>query len=339
MMGHMMTGKTTKKTTLKATQRSESVTASSLEPLEKALYLKLKDFRNILEGRNIIIAVSGGIDSIILLHALAKLQGRLAYKLHVVHVNHGVRAKEADTDEEFVKEIAAKLKVPVITHKLKIPLGKASENNLREKRYHILFAEKKKLNASVIITAHHRDDLIETRLMRLLQGTGIHGLKAMTFLSSDEIMRPLLELSRRDIEDYAKKLNLRWRNDATNSDTTKFRNWIRRNWIARLKMDHPGYVDNLFESLERLVRQSEALETAATKKDFTYFSREHLINQSTIKVEEEIYNFLRHNTVDRVTSQHVAEFKKRLETNRKKFIFRLAGQDWTVDAKRVVPAS
>lgn len=311
-----------------------SPTATPLEPLEKALYMKMKERSDLLENKKVIIAVSGGIDSVVLMHALTKLQSRLKYELHVVHINHGVRAVEADSDEEFVVEIAKKLKLPVITEKFKIP--KASENNLRERRYEILFNVKKKLGASCIITAHHKDDLIETRLMRLLHGTGIHGLKAMSFVSAEGTMRPLLEKSRRDVEEYAKKLDLRWRNDATNSDTTKFRNWIRRNWIAKLRADHPGYVDNLFESLERLVRAAESSQKAQPIKS-VYFERSEFKRLGEEELKENIYNFLRQNTQARVTSQHVNEFMKRLSTNRKKFEFRIAGQDWIVDQNRVVP--
>jgi tRNA(Ile)-lysidine synthase len=83
----------------------------------------------------------------------------------VVHINHGVRAKDADGDEAFVKALAEKMKIDFTSEKFKI--SKASENNLREKRYEILFKVKKKEGASVIFTAHHRDDLLETRLMSL----------------------------------------------------------------------------------------------------------------------------------------------------------------------------
>ncbi|MBK9294402.1 MAG: tRNA lysidine(34) synthetase TilS [Oligoflexia bacterium] len=314
-----------------------SPTATPLEPLEKSLYMTMSQRRDLLENKKVIIAVSGGIDSVVLMHALAKLQSRLKYQLIVAHINHGVRAIEADTDEEFVIEMAKKLKLQVISEKFKI--AKASENNLRQKRYEILFAIKKKLNASCIITAHHKDDLIETRLMRLLHGTGIHGLKAMSFVSDEGVMRPMLNKTRRDVEDYARKLDLRWRNDATNSDTTKFRNWIRRNWIAKLRADHPGYLDNLFESLERLVNAAERAQKLEAKKEnaLINFQRDFFKTLEEDKLKEEIFNFLRQNTEQRVTSKHVDEFKKRLTTNRKNFEFRLAGRDWVVNKTQVVP--
>ncbi len=307
-----------------------SPTASPLEPLERSLYMKLRDLRTMLENKNLVVAVSGGLDSVVLLNALHNLSGRINYKINVVHINHGVRGTESDRDEKFVKEFAKSLGVPVTSKKLTNTDFKSSENNLRQLRYHILIAAKNKLKASAIVTAHHRDDLIETRLMRLLQGTGIHGLKSMTLLSSEGVMRPLLEMSRRDIEIYAKKTKLHWRNDSTNSDTSKLRNWIRRNWLSRLRMDHPGYVDSLYVSLERLVRAGEQSEINSITETF-------IINKEDLR-DESIYSFLRHNTRERVTSRHVMEFKKRILTQRKKFSFRLAGQDWNVENLRVTAA-
>ncbi len=319
----------------KFSSRKQSPTGTSLLPLEKKLYLALKPFKKILDGQNVVVAVSGGIDSIVLLHALVQLVGRINYKIFVAHINHDVRAKEADTDEDFVVETAKALGVPVITKKFKVPRDKASENTLREKRYQILFDVKTQMGASVIITAHHKDDLIETRLMRLLQGTGVYGLKAMVPLSPEGVLRPLLGMGRRDVELYAKGLALRWRNDATNSDTTKFRNWIRRNWIARLRMDHPGYVETLFESLERLVqvapktssgKASEGIEALVVILDRKALSKMPLQEEKAAAV----WRFLKQNTSARVTSSHVKEFLKRLDTPRKSFGFRLAGQDWLV---------
>ncbi len=345
-MAVMMSGKSIP-AKLKNSKRQDSLTGIPLDPLEKKLYMVMSEYRNVLENQNVVVAVSGGIDSVILLNALVKLTGRLKYKIFVAHINHGVRAKDADGDEAFVIEMANRLGVPVITKKFKIPKLKVSENALRERRYEILFDVKHQMGASVIITAHHRDDLIETRLMRLLHGTGIHGLKAMTIISPEGLLRPFLTLTRRDIEIYAKKLGLRWRNDATNSDTTKFRNWIRRNWIARLRMDHPGYVDSLFESLERLVKATEGLTVkqgsantkikvttpaaGAGKVSVTVLDREALKKLSDHEQDEEIYAFLRQNTSTRVTSSHVKEFKKRLQTPRKSFGFRVATQDWSVE--------
>ncbi len=259
------------------------------------------------------------------------LMKTLGYLLHVVHVNHGVRGIDADADSDFVKSHCKKLKVPCTIKKLKKIKLHAGEGLLREKRYEILFNEKKKIKASFIVTAHHRDDLLETRLMRLLQGSGIHGLKAMVVKSDEGIMRPFLEINRSEIEQYARKKKLIWRNDATNEDTAKLRNWIRRKWLRVLRVEHPEYIDNLFESLERVVHNN----TQSVVE--TEFDRKMALNFDEAIVDQKVYGFLRHHAQGRITSRHVSEFKKRLRSTRSHFVFRLAGVNWMVSQDRVAP--
>ena len=317
-------------------KRLLSPTASRLEPLEKRVYQKLKVLRSQLEKQTLLVAVSGGLDSVVLLHVLHSLRERLQIKLHLVHVNHGVRGKDSDHDSHFVAALAKKMGLPVTRKKIKGDMSGAGENLLRRLRYEILFAVKDQVKATFVLTAHHQDDLLETRLMRLLQGTGIHGLKAMTILDQDRLLRPLLDVKRKEIEEYAKSKKIQWRNDATNLDTTKLRNWIRRNWLGVLRAEHPEYVQNLFDGLERLVQNNPPLPKLTDKN----FDRTKLAGDSRPPAGETdnlVYNYLRHYAKARVTSKHVAEFKKRLASKRKKFSFRLAGALWRVEGSQVFP--
>jgi tRNA(Ile)-lysidine synthase len=310
--------------------RKESPTGTPLEPLEKKIYQRLKGLRSQLEGQKLLVAVSGGIDSVVLLYVLRALSTRLGYSLHVAHVNHGVRGMEADSDSEFVKEISKKLGLIYTGKKLEQIKVTAGEGLLRKRRYEILFDLKKKLKAAFIVVAHHRDDLLETRLMRLLQGTGIHGLKAMVVQSEEGVLRPFLEIARAEIEQYARSKKLRWRNDATNEDTTKLRNWIRRNWLRTLRLEHPEYVDNLFESLHRIIESNDGRGGLGASSNLSVFNRKSLTT-------DEIYTYLRHHAQSRVTSRHVSEFKKRLSSPQRRFTFRLAGVDWLVNQDSVAP--
>jgi tRNA(Ile)-lysidine synthase len=307
-------------------RRLQSPTGNSLHPLEKKIYQEIKPLRARLENENIVVAVSGGIDSVALIHVLSALQSRFNYKLHIVHINHNVRGPESEADSKFVGELAKLLKVSLTRKKLPKFLKNPSENTLREGRYRLLFQAAEKLKSPIVVTAHHQDDLLETRLMRLLQGTGIQGLKSMTLLSSEDILRPFIKLTRRDIEAYARTKNLAWRNDATNFDTTKFRNWIRRNWLGVLRREHPEYLGTLASSLERIVasHSGDGLKAPSDKG----LERRGLS-------DERVYNYLRYHAKNRVTSRHVAEFKKQLRSSRKKFKFRLAGTDWSVDQSSV----
>jgi tRNA(Ile)-lysidine synthase len=309
-------------------RRLLSPTGNSLHPLEKKIYQELKTLRGRLEGENIVVAVSGGIDSVVLIHVLAALQSRFKYKLHIVHINHNVRGPESEADSSFVGELSKQLHVSLTRKKLPKFTKSPSENTLREGRYKLLFQAAEKLKAALVVTAHHQDDLLETRLMRLLQGTGIHGLKSMKLLSSEGILRPFISLTRRDIETYARTKNLAWRNDATNFDTTKFRNWIRRNWLGVLRREHPEYLATLASSLERIIitHKTDDLESASSKT----LSR-------AIVSDDLVYSYLRYHAKKRVTSRHVTEFKKLLASPKKKFKFRLAGIDWSVDQSSVEP--
>jgi tRNA(Ile)-lysidine synthase len=317
-------------------RRLLSPTGTTLEPLEKAVYQQLKKHRGQLEGRTLVVAVSGGIDSVVLLHVLHGLQSRLGYKLHIAHINHGVRGRESDADQKFVKRLSEELKVPLTQRKLHGIDVTAGENLLRKRRYEVLFQTMQRLKATYVVTAHHKDDLLETRLMRLLQGTGVHGLKAMTVINNEGVLRPLLHVTRRDIELYAKKKDLEWRNDATNHDTTKFRNWIRRNWLGVLKQDHPEYVPTLFNSLERLILDNKHV-TVEPLPEKT-FDRTKLLKGGMLgETDDRVYVFLKQHAKTRITSRHVTEFKKQLVNPRKNFSFRLAGVDWKVEKQNVQP--
>src|SRR5262245_22797962 len=150
-------------------RRKLSPTGTPLDPLEKQVYGELKGLRRSLENKKIIVAVSGGLDSVALLQVLHALSERLRIRLHVVHINHGVRGKDADSDAAFVRGLTRSYKIPMTLVKLRRLGAGASENAMRQKRYLALFSNKKRLGATYIAIAHHRDDLLETRLMRLLQ--------------------------------------------------------------------------------------------------------------------------------------------------------------------------
>jgi len=269
-------------------RRAQSPTGNSLHPLEKKVYQELKGLKTELESKPVVVAVSGGIDSVVLLHVLVAIQSRFNYKIHVVHINHGVRGPESEADSVFVGDLTKKLKVPLIRRKLGKFKKSPSENTLRQGRYTLLFEATEKLHAPFVITAHHQDDLLETRLMRLLHGTGIHGLTAMTLLSDEGVLRPFINLTRRDIEEYARSRNLEWRNDATNFDTTKFRNWIRRNWIGSLRREHPEYLKTLASSLERIISTYTSVGGGAKEATSRTFSR------SDATTDEKVISYLRY---------------------------------------------
>lgn len=175
-----------------------------------------------------IIAVSGGVDSMVLLHSLRRFHPQHTYI--VAHVNHGMR-KTAHYDEELVKKVA-------IQHGLRfestnLHLGeKASETLARTKRYEYLRALQKKHKAEAIITAHHQDDVIETCFLNLVRGTGHRGLVSLD--SRAMLIRPLLNMPKSTLIRYAQLNGIQWNEDNTNTDTTILRNKIRHEVVPEM---------------------------------------------------------------------------------------------------------
>lgn len=177
-----------------------------------------------------VLAVSGGVDSVVLLDLLAKISG---VELIIAHFDHGIRA-DSNLDAEFVEELARK-------YKIKFYLGReslgpdASEAMARTARYKFLNRVVEKVDADAIVTAHHQDDLIETAILNIMRGTTARGLGSLK--STNEVIRPLLEFSKSEITEYAKKHNLKWREDESNQDQKYLRNYIRHNIASKMSVE------------------------------------------------------------------------------------------------------
>lgn len=164
-----------------------------------------------------LLAVSGGIDSVVLLDKMI----RDGHDATVAHFDHGVRDDSA-ADARFVGELAKKYGVQFVT--VREELAGAGEDIFRKRRYAFLFAEAKKRSA-ILVTAHHSDDIIETIAINIHRGTGWRGLAVF---DSKTVYRPLLKETKRSLYEYALKYRLEWVEDSTNSSTNYLRNRIRR---------------------------------------------------------------------------------------------------------------
>ncbi len=180
-----------------------------------------------LESGKYVVAVSGGLDSMVLLHLLT---GRPGLELTVAHFDHGIR-EEAAEDRRFVEQIAAGLSLAFI-YAEGILGAEASEARARQARYAFLESARVSTGARAIVTAHHQDDVLETVIINLIRGTGRKGLASLS--STQTIRRPLLHLRRADLEDHARQHGVTWREDSTNRDTRYLRNHIRRHVVPRL---------------------------------------------------------------------------------------------------------
>lgn len=177
-----------------------------------------------------IVAVSGGVDSVVLLDMLASQSN---VQLVVAHFDHGIRS-DSQQDEAFVRQLAKNHQLPYETERVELGPN-ASEADARDKRYAFLRLAMQQYHAKAIITAHHQDDVIETSMINIIRGTGRHGLTALK--SSEEILRPLLHVPKQQLYAYANEHGLQWREDSTNSDTKYLRNKLRHDVVAKMSDD------------------------------------------------------------------------------------------------------
>jgi tRNA(Ile)-lysidine synthase len=223
-------------------------------------------------GDKIIVACSGGPDSVALLHLLNQIKEKYDLKLIVAHVNHELRGNESDEDERFVKRLARKLKlnfhtrsfdVVRIARKKKLSIEEAA----REVRYQYLDKLAQRLKATKIALGHNADDQAETVLMRLIRGTGALGLTGMSIVRG-KIIRPLLQIKREEIEEFFKEQNLDFRIDSSNLRQDYLRNRIRLELLPHLKRNYnPKIIDTLNRTASILSAQEDYL-MKKTLKEF-----------------------------------------------------------------------
>lgn len=189
-------------------------------------------------GNRILIAVSGGPDSVALLYALNALRHTFGLQLYMAHLNHGLRP-EAVKEQAYVKELAKKLGLPLFTKTIKLRHTKGSlEEIARKARLVFLTDTAKKIKAQGIALGHHQDDLAETILMRILRGAGPLGIKGI--LPKREIngivfLRPLLETNRCEINKFLQNKKIKFYTDASNRNTDFFRNKVRLRLLPLLE--------------------------------------------------------------------------------------------------------
>ncbi|NHN24748.1 tRNA lysidine(34) synthetase TilS [Flavobacterium jejuense] len=216
-----------------------------------------------LEDKRLLLAVSGGIDSMVLLNLCKKL----SFEIAVAHCNFQLRGKESDADENFVIEKATELQIPFFIQKFDTEEF-ANENKLsiqlaaRKLRYDWFNKVLENENYDFLLTAHHLDDQIETFLINLARGTGLDGLIGIP-AQNNTIIRPMLTISREEIENYAKENKILWREDASNASDKYVRNKIRHRVVPILKELNPSFLNSFQDTLEHLEEANTLVEDAS----------------------------------------------------------------------------
>jgi len=211
-----------------------------------------------LKGKKILIACSGGLDSVV----LSRLFKELNYDISLAHCNFSLRGKESDEDEKFVILLADKLSIPIFNKKFntkayKIKHKLSTQVAARQLRYQWFEEVCTEHSFDYLATAHHLDDDLETFLINLSRGTGLRGLIGIPLIN-DKIIRPFLNFPRADILQYAKEKNSPWREDSSNQTSDYLRNKLRIEVIPRLKeVDHN--LLNGFHQTQKYLNDSMAL--------------------------------------------------------------------------------
>ncbi len=237
----------------------------------------------------VVIGVSGGPDSLCLLDILVSLQQKYKLRLIVAHLNHQLRNTDSDIDARFVEEIAAKWQLSFYLESQNVSLlatqrKQSLEEAARQARYAFLWQAANKTGASKIAVGHNANDQVETVLMHFLRGTGLAGLQGMlpatdisglrlspedipnrTNQPAPQIIRPLLEISRQEIENYCKENNLSPQQDYSNQDTTFFRNRLRHKLIPILQSYNPNINQVLQRTASVIAAEKQFLDKEITK--------------------------------------------------------------------------
>ena len=226
---------------------------------------------------SILLGLSGGMDSVVLLHLLKTLAPRFSWRIFALHVHHGI-SPNANTWAEFCTELCSRFNIPLHIEYVDIaPLRdkhgvEAAARQLR----HAAFA---KQNCDFVALAHHADDQVETLLLQLLRGAGIKGVAAMPLLKSAAspaalTVRPLLEVSRSALLGYAQQNELQWVEDESNADDYYPRNFLRHHIFPKLEEKFPAYRETLSRSARHFAEGSELLDELAQQDAKNWVSDE-----------------------------------------------------------------
>jgi tRNA(Ile)-lysidine synthase len=221
---------------------------------------------HIQQGNHLTVALSGGVDSVVLLHSLVALSKSMQFTLSAVHVNHGI-SNNAKLWSQFCGNLCHAYDIPIYVAYLQIRKdpGLSLEAVAREQRYRVF----DRMQADYVVLAQHLDDQAETLLLQLFRGAGIKGLSAMPVVrkqtsdNAPQILRPMLEISRSRIETYAKQHRLNWIIDESNDSLAFNRNYLRHEILPLLKKRYPNYPKTLLRTSRHLSEASSLLDELA----------------------------------------------------------------------------
>lgn len=226
--------------------------------------------RGMLPMRSVLVGLSGGADSAALMHILVRLSEKYGFKVFAAHVNHGLRGAQADADEAFSRSFAARLSIPFFSLRADVQ-GEAKRRGISEElagravRYEFFDRLLREHDIDRVATAHHKNDNAETILMNLMRGSGIGGLTGIPYTRGN-IIRPMLDVSRAEIEEYCKENDIEYVTDATNLEAVYTRNRVRNILIPMMEKEfNPSLVDTICANARLIANDEAHLRTEAER--------------------------------------------------------------------------
>ena len=353
--------------------------AAKLSPLEWQVKQSLQD-HGICDGLYL-IAVSGGLDSMCLLAILNRLKAKLNVELAVSCVFHGWSKQDAfdsswlDVNEvdriqdqfrrnswNMVRQSALNLGIPFYSNiespeqaRFLAPQGEAALRALRLDHWRKLMpklAQNHAAGRSWLVLAHHRDDLLETQLLRLMRGTGAEGFARALPFQRGSVIRPLLAHDRVTLKRYAQLNAIEWLDDPSNRELGALRNWLRQFWLPELERKRPGACRSLSRSFELLAEMAAEL-LAESLKSKTVGPLESVTEQNYAKgllmpqflalnpadQRRELAKYMSTIGIKNYTRGHIDEIIKRVASPRRHLVFRSAGYWWHVNPERLAASA
>ena len=216
-----------------------------------------------LQGKKLLLAVSGGLDSMVLVHLFQQLN----YEIVVLHCNFQLRGLESFEDQQFIQEYSNTNAIPFVftqfdTEAFAADCKVSIQVAARELRYSWFYEQLAIQKGDFILTAHHADDNLETFLINLSRGTGLEGLTGIP-AQNEKVIRPLLSFSRQQMEEYASVNKLKWREDSSNASDKYLRNKIRHHLVPLLKELNPNFISSFEKTQSFLSEAQELVDDAA----------------------------------------------------------------------------
>ena len=216
-----------------------------------------------LQGKKLLLAVSGGLDSMVLVHLFQQLN----YEIVVLHCNFQLRGLESFEDQQFIQEYSNTNAIPFVftqfdTEAFAADFKVSIQVAARELRYSWFYEQLAIQKGDFILTAHHADDNLETFLINLSRGTGLEGLTGIP-AQNEKVIRPLLSFSRQQMEEYASVNKLKWREDSSNASDKYLRNKIRHHLVPLLKELNPNFISSFEKTQSFLSEAQELVDDAA----------------------------------------------------------------------------